>query len=98
MTTARSPEWKRIAAGGVAAEQGSSVRVRTGSWRTRRPVIDLSNCTHCMICWVMCPDTSMQVYRERLTGIDLDHCKGCGICAAECPKHCIEMVPEDRKL
>jgi pyruvate ferredoxin oxidoreductase delta subunit len=98
MTTTRQPEWRRTWTGGLAAEPGSSVHVRTGTWRTRRPVIDFAACTHCMICWVMCPDTAMQVYKERLTGVDLDHCKGCGICAMECPKHCIEMTPEIRDV
>ncbi|MBI2965339.1 MAG: 4Fe-4S binding protein [Chloroflexi bacterium] len=96
--TSRIAEWKRISAGGLVSNPGSSERVQTGAWRTRRPVIDFSQCTHCMICWVMCPDTSMQVYKDRLTGVDLAHCKGCGICASECPKHCIQMVPEDRRV
>ena len=88
------PGWKSISPGGLIQEAGSSVHYETGSWRTLRPVIDWSSCTHCMICWIFCPDSSFLVEEKRLVGVDLDHCKGCGICAEECPKQCIKMVEE----
>lgn len=88
------PLWKQIPRGGIAVDPGSTKRVRTGDWRTEVPVIDFDRCTHCMICWVDCPDASFEVAETKLIGIDLDHCKGCGICAEVCPVHCIEMVPD----
>ncbi|MDP6667687.1 MAG: 4Fe-4S binding protein [Dehalococcoidia bacterium] len=94
------PLWKQIQDGGTAVNPGSTERIRTGDWRTEVPVIDFDRCTHCMICWVDCPDSSFEVAETRLVSVDLEHCKGCGICAEVCPVHCIEMVPDlpaDRK-
>ena len=88
------PIWKQIPAGGTEVNPGSTERVKTGAWRSEMPVIDFSRCTHCMICWVDCPDACFEVSDEQLAGIDLDHCKGCGICAEVCPTHCITMIPE----
>ena len=67
--------------------------VKTGGWRTFRPVLDEEKCIACYICWKFCPDVSVHI-SEGHPVIDLDHCKGCGICAKECPKKCIEMVLE----
>ncbi|MDA1298303.1 MAG: 4Fe-4S binding protein [Chloroflexi bacterium] len=86
--------WREIAIGGTEINPGSTERVNTGAWRSEMPIIDFSRCTHCMICWVDCPDACFEISDTRLAGIDLDHCKGCGICAAVCPTHCITMVPE----
>ena len=80
--------------GGIILEAGNSTAYNTGSWRTMRPVIDMARCTHCMICWIFCPDTALPVQEGRLLGVDLAHCKGCGICARECPRKCIDMVEE----
>ena len=80
--------------GGVIMEAGNSVGYDTGTWRSVRPVIDMARCTHCMICWVFCPDSALPVQGGRLLGVDLAHCKGCGICAKECPRKCIDMVEE----
>ncbi len=88
------PIWKQIQIGGTAVNPGSTDRVRTGDWRNEVPVIDFDRCTHCMICWVDCPDASFEVADTKLLGVDLEHCKGCGICAEVCPVHCIEMVPD----
>ncbi len=86
--------WETVSPGGVIMDPGNSTLYETGSWRSLRPVINFDECTHCMICWIFCPDVSMTVENKRLTGVDLQHCKGCGICAEECPKKCIEMVQE----
>ena len=88
--------WKRIAIGGVEANPGSTERIQTGAWRSERPIVDFDRCTHCMICWIDCPDAcfNVNVDAEKLTGVDLLHCKGCGICASVCPAKCIEMVSE----
>ena len=83
-----------VAEGGVILSAGNMVEHETGGWRTLRPVVDMAKCTHCLICWVFCPDGSIEVDGGRLQGIDLAHCKGCGICARECPTKCIEMVAE----
>ena len=79
-----------IPAGGTAREY------KTGGWRSERPKWHEDKCTHCMICWVFCPDSSIMVENEKMYDIDYDHCKGCGICAQECPKDAIDMEPEEK--
>ena len=86
--------WKDIPIGGVITEAGSSAEYETGSWRTRRPIVDDDRCNDCMICWIYCPDSAIVVEDGKLKGIDLEHCKGCGICAEECPRKAIAMVEE----
>lgn len=79
---------------GLILEPGNSVDYETGSWRALCPVINLEQCTHCMLCWLFCPDASIQVQNAKVTGINLRYCKGCGICEVECPRQAITMVEE----
>jgi pyruvate ferredoxin oxidoreductase gamma subunit len=73
----------------------TSVLVRTGLWRTMRPVIDLDRCRHChWLCGSLCPDGAIAVLPDGAPEIDYDHCKGCMICVAVCPTHAIEAVSE----
>ncbi len=66
----------------------------TAGWRTHKPVIDLSKCTKCYLCWKYCPDAAIETDKEGWPTIRYQHCKGCGICAVECPKTCIDMEKE----
>ncbi|UCG12999.1 MAG: 4Fe-4S binding protein [Deltaproteobacteria bacterium] len=73
---------------------------RTGDWRAKRPIIDLSKCTpcktgkpSCYLCWLYCPDGT--VGRGMPVEIDLTYCKGCGICAEVCPTKAISMEVEE---
>ena len=88
--------WREASLAGTVFEAGNSVEYITGTWRTLRPVRDTEACTHCMLCWVYCPDSIILVENSKVIGFDYDHCKGCGICARECPPKChaIEMVLE----
>ena len=73
----------------------TSVEVRTGLWRTLRPVIDYDRCNRCnWVCGTFCPDSAINVDERGYPVIDLDHCKGCMICVAQCPPHAIEAIPE----
>ena len=73
----------------------TSVEVKTGLWRTLRPVIDYARCNRCWwVCSTFCPDGAIRVNAERAPEIDYDHCKGCMVCVAVCPPHAIEAVPE----
>jgi pyruvate ferredoxin oxidoreductase gamma subunit len=73
----------------------TSVQVRTGLWRTLRPVLDAERCHHChWICSSQCPDGVIAVTGEGEPDIDYDHCKGCMICVAVCPHHALAGVPE----
>jgi len=72
----------------------TSVEVRTGLWRTLRPIIDYDRCHRCWwVCSTFCPDSAIKV-TDASPEIDYDHCKGCMICVAQCPSHAIEVVPE----
>ncbi|KPK11458.1 MAG: hypothetical protein AMJ68_05785 [Acidithiobacillales bacterium SG8_45] len=73
----------------------TSVEVRTGLWRTMRPVIDYDHCNRCWwVCSTFCPDSAIQVNDKGYPEIDYDHCKGCLICAAKCPPHAIGAIAE----
>jgi pyruvate ferredoxin oxidoreductase gamma subunit len=73
----------------------TSVEVRTGLWRTMRPVIDYDLCNRCWwVCSTFCPDSAIEVDAQGSPRIDYDHCKGCMICVAKCPPHAIAAVPE----
>lgn len=73
----------------------TSVMVKTGLWRTMRPVIDYDHCNRCnWVCGSFCPDSAIAVDDEGYPRIDYDHCKGCMICLAQCPPHAIHAIPE----
>ena len=86
--------WRELETGVVILEPGNSIAYKSGTWRAFRPIIDMGKCTHCMICWVYCPDSCIMVKDSKLVGIDYEYCKGCGICARECPKKAITMIEE----
>jgi pyruvate ferredoxin oxidoreductase delta subunit len=69
--------------------------LRTGDWRTARPVFDKEKCNACGFCYIFCPT---QCIVDDEDGVhykaNLDYCKGCGVCATECPKQAITMTPE----
>jgi pyruvate ferredoxin oxidoreductase delta subunit len=85
--------WKDLPPGGIIPEPGTSVRYRTGDWRTRRPVIDEQKCTNCLLCWIYCPDAAIEQTPKKVR-VNYEYCKGCGICANECPVKAITMVME----
>ncbi len=94
------PDWvdlpfedARVSAPAVFAP-ATSEKVKTGLWRTMRPVIDHSLCSRCWLCSTYCPEGGITVDEEGYPHIDYDHCKGCLICMAQCPSHAIRSVPE----
>jgi len=73
----------------------TSVQIKTGLWRTLRPVVDLEHCNRCnWVCGSFCPDGAISADPNGYPMIDLDHCKGCMICVAQCPPHAIHAEPE----
>lgn len=73
----------------------TSVNVRTGLWRTMRPVIHYAKCSGCWwVCSTYCPDGAINVREDGKPEIDYDHCKGCLVCVVQCPPHAIESIPE----
>ncbi|MDP6353066.1 MAG: 2-oxoacid:acceptor oxidoreductase family protein [Alphaproteobacteria bacterium] len=95
------PNWIDLPGEGVSLSGpaiyggATSVQVRTGLWRTLRPVIDYGRCRKCnWVCGSFCPDSAISVAEDGRPVIDLDHCKGCMICVAQCPPHAIEATSE----
>ena len=73
----------------------NSVLVRTGLWRTLRPVLDPGSCGKCVwVCGSACPDGVIGVDGDGNPEIDYDHCKGCMICVVQCPRHAFAAIPE----
>jgi pyruvate ferredoxin oxidoreductase gamma subunit len=82
-----------IPEGPLATVPSSSIR--TASWRTLTPEIDLAKCTKCNFCWKFCPDDAIEFDARGYPVIVLDSCKGCGICANVCPPKTIAMVAQE---
>jgi len=79
---------------GAVVPGGSMGALHTGSWRTYAPKTDFQKCTHCLICWLYCPDSAVVVKDGKKLGTNYQYCKGCGICATECPAEAITMPLE----
>ena len=86
--------WKEANIAGLVLEPGSAAEYETGTWRVQRPVHDAAKCTHCMICWVYCPDVAITRNEHNDYVINYDYCKGCGMCAEECPREAIAIEEE----
>lgn len=63
----------------------SSYKASVAHWRVDKPVFNTNFCINCFTCWLYCPDSSILVRDEKMTGIDYTHCKGCGVCSSVCP-------------
>lgn len=90
------PAKTRLPLGAVISEAGSSLKNKTGGWRSFKPVIDKKKCIKCKICWQYCPDNAIKVLKDGSVEIDYDYCKGCGLCANECKVKAIIMELEKK--
>ncbi len=97
----QKPEWVELAleSADISAptihRPKTSVKIRTGLWRTQRPVIDYERCNHCWwVCSNSCPDSAINIEVGNFPVVDYDHCKGCMICVAQCPAHAIDTIAE----
>ena len=101
LTGYQKPDWidlplesSELAAPVIHGQQ-TSILVRTGLWRTQRPVIDYYRCHQCWwVCSSFCPDSAITIGKDGFPVIDYDYCKGCMICVAQCPSHAIATIPE----
>ncbi|HBA36628.1 TPA: pyruvate synthase [Candidatus Falkowbacteria bacterium] len=81
----------------VVTAPNTSLKNKTGSWRTHRPVFDHSLCIGCSLCSKICPEGCIVMAKQKKYGqkikpvVDYDYCKGCGLCAKECPVKAIKM-------
>ena len=86
--------WREVPVAGVVAP-GETEQPHTGGWRTGlKPEADVERCINCLLCWLYCPDSAVQLDGTTFTGVDLDYCKGCELCAEVCPVDAIVMVAE----
>lgn len=93
--TATELTWQDMRFGNIYTKPGSAVRLKTGDWRSERPIVDRGKCNKCGLCWLYCPDSALTPLEDGYYEPDLDYCKGCGICSQVCPKEAITMVEEE---
>ncbi len=72
---------------------GNTQNVKTGEWRSRRPVVIGDLCRKCRKCVEYCPDVAIYI-GEFSAEVNYYYCKGCGICREVCTYMAIEMVEE----
>ena len=83
----------------ITAAPGSTIKNKTGGWRTFIPKTDYNTCIGCGTCARVCPETAITMDKKMAKPkpvTDYDYCKGCGICAAECPVKAIKMELEEK--
>jgi 2-oxoacid:acceptor oxidoreductase delta subunit (pyruvate/2-ketoisovalerate family) len=68
--------------------------VKTGEWRSQRPVTKGEKCRQCGWCSLFCP-CGCRKEMPHYFSVDLDYCKGCATCARVCPAKAIMMVREE---
>lgn len=88
--------WKDLEIGSIVVEPGSASQYQTGDWRSQRPIIDNDKCNKCGLCYIFCPDASIEQEEDGYYRVNLFYCKGCAICAKECPRDAITMLEEEK--
>lgn len=81
--------------GASITEPGSSMKNKTGTWRTFKPKLS-GKCVACGICAMYCPEGAIKITgegKDKKAVIDYDYCKGCMICAKTCPS---KVISEER--
>ena len=86
----------------ITSKPNSTLKNKTGCWRSFKPKINHSKCIECGMCAKVCPEGIINMTKSDKTSsklkpkIDYNFCKGCGICAEECPVKAIEMELEEK--
>lgn len=81
----------------ITVKPNSTIKNKTGSWRTFKPKTDFKKCIGCGMCSKVCPEGIISMIKSNNTTsklqpkTDFNFCKGCGICAEECPVKAIKM-------
>ena len=88
--------WKDIDQAGAIREGGTAMLVNTGDWRTMIPAFIEEKCKQCLLCFPVCPDSSIPVKDGKRQDFDFVHCKGCGICVKVCPFGAMTIGKEEK--
>ncbi|MEA3398488.1 MAG: 4Fe-4S binding protein [Patescibacteria group bacterium] len=83
----------------ITAKPGSTIKNKTGGWRTFIPKTDMNKCIGCGACARVCPENAIKMVKKNgktKPQTDFDYCKGCGLCAKECPAKAIKMELEKK--
>jgi 2-oxoacid:acceptor oxidoreductase delta subunit (pyruvate/2-ketoisovalerate family) len=79
----------------INAKPSSTIKNKTGGWRTYVPKRDLKKCIGCGNCAQVCPEGAIKMVKNKdgklVPKINYDYCKGCGLCATECSVKAIKM-------
>ena len=69
------PAWHELALGTAIVHAGSARGLKTGDWRSSRPVWhyvgEETGCVQCGLCTVYCPEGCIHISRVEETGYDL---------------------------
>jgi pyruvate ferredoxin oxidoreductase gamma subunit len=89
--------------GGIVEQPGNSAWNDLSTSRTGwMPVLHASQCIHCGLCDLVCPDLCLVwgdgpadgKFARMLTGIDYRYCKGCLRCVESCPSGALQKDAE----
>jgi len=84
--TKATVSWQKINHGSNVFEAGNAAQFHTGDWRSEKPAFHADKCKQCMLCFPVCPDSSILVDdKGAVSGINFDFCKGCLVCVKACP-------------
>lgn len=78
-------KWGELTPGGTIYGSGNSADFKTGDWCVIAPEWKQDKCKQCLLCYLLCPDSSIPVVDSKRGGFDFEHCKGCGVCFKACP-------------
>jgi len=93
--TVATQTWQEMTHGSHVFKAGNAAEFLTGDWRSHKPVLLKDKCKQCMMCVLVCPDSSIPVNANgEIDGFDYDHCKGCLVCKEVCPFKAIESEGE----
>ena len=81
----------------INVKPASTIKNKTGGWRTYIPKTDLKKCIGCGTCAMTCPENAITMIKDNSKPTklrpktDYNFCKGCALCAEECPVKAIVM-------
>lgn len=74
-----TPKWRELALGAEIIHPGSARALRTGDWRSSRPVwhyaAEDTGCVQCGMCVIFCPEGCIFMKKLGETGFDLKRLK-----------------------